>query len=86
MQNNPTYTPTLASIFSKLDNLLAFLNKVQSGKPIYWENPKTGNINTATRGQNLAYIEDQILIIACDVDELRTRILQLAGETQNETN
>lgn len=83
---NPERIPTLEAICDQLDTLLAFIGKVREGKPIVWENTETGKTHTATRSENLAYIEELVLMIACDVESLQTHVLHLAGEAHDDTH
>lgn len=83
--NTPNYTPTLAGIYSNLDELIAFIDKVRSGEPIVWTDTTTGESYTVTADENLAYIEDRLLYLASDVEDLGKHILHLTGRMTNET-
>lgn len=62
---------TFSSIAEKLDNLLTYIDSVRSGKPIHWTNTTTGERKQATLDDNLAYIEDYVLLVAVDLNILK---------------
>lgn len=75
---------TFTSIAKELDNLLTYIDSVRSGKPIYWTNPATGERKQATADENLSYIEDQVLLLAADLNilkgELRKQVNTFIGK------
>lgn len=80
------YKPTLAGIYSNLDEVLVFIDKMRSGEPIVWTDTKTEKSYIASNDDNLAFIQDRLLFIASDVEDLSKHILHLTGGMTNETN
>ncbi|MEG9491170.1 hypothetical protein [Mannheimia indoligenes] len=68
---------TFSSIAEELDNLLTYIDTVRSGKPIYWTNIATGERTQSTLDDNLAYIEDQVLLVAADLSILKAEFKKL---------
>lgn len=77
---------TFSSIAEELDNLLTYIDSVRSGKPIYWTNTAAGERKQATLDDNLAYIEDHVLLVAVDLnilkEEFKTRLEQQTTKRQ----
>ncbi|TLU76296.1 hypothetical protein [Mannheimia varigena] len=74
---------TFTSIAKELDSLLTYIDSVRSGKPIYWINPATGERKQATADENLSYIEDQVLLVAADVNILKEELKNQVGKFTN---
>ncbi|QLB42719.1 MULTISPECIES: hypothetical protein [Mannheimia] len=71
---------TFTSIAKELDNLLTYIDSVRNGKPIYWTNTATGERKQATADENLSYIEDQVLLVAADVNILKEELKKQVGK------
>lgn len=67
---------TFSSIAEELDNLLTYIDTVRSGTPIYWTNTTTGERTQSTLDDNLAYIEDHVLLVAADLNILKEEFKQ----------
>lgn len=68
----------LMQIIEQVERLRAYTERAIQGEPIIWTNTSTGERRTNSDKENLAYIADELMAVAFELDILKQNIQEIS--------